>query len=1212
MQENTNYHKNLQSLALPEDTWLYLQHLDSIYIFDPSNEDDNFELTAFNSSASTQTSSDDLPLYKMLDLVYVYNPSNVYDRYPKTSAVVYDIIPTGGLVAGGNPLASITYVNTPTGGLLAGGVGLVGSVYSIASTGGSLASGVASQTITYNEIPTGGLLAGGVGSIPTVHSIASTGGSLAGGVGLVASVYNHNLVLVDPSDEVWLSNHLGLIYIYDNINHDDEFETISYASRFFTLGYSGSVLAGGSSVVARVREHVPTGGSLAGGVGSQTITYNETPTGGSLAGGVASQTITYNITPTGGSRAGGVGLQSFSDVVEVSGGSLAGGIGLETAVYNIVSNNGSLAGGVGLETAVYNIVSNNGLLAGGVGLETFSDVVEVSGGSLAGGVGLETAVYNIVSNNGSLAGGVGLETAVYDIVSTGGSFTGGVGLETAVYSIDTIGGLLVNIVKNIDGTLDSSFYTGTGFDNEVWSIAIQGDEKILCGGFFTSYNGATRNSIVRLNSNGTLDSSFNIGTGFNSPVLSIAIQSDGKILCGGPYTSYNGATRNRIVRLNSNGSLDSSFNVGTGFNAQVLSIVIQSDGKILCGGTFTSYNGRTQNRIVRLNSNGTLDSSFNVGTGFNEQVFDIAIQSDGKILCLGTFTSYNGATRNRIVRLNSDGSLDNSFFVGVGFDGPAASVEVQSDGRILCGGNFTSYNGTNQSGIVRLNSDGTLDSSLSVGTGFNFYIWSIAIQNDSKILCGGSFRNYNGTSQNRIVRLNSNGTLDSSFNIGTGFNSPVLSTAIQKNGNILCGGIFTSYNETIQNRISRLNSTNATLSPNDTVIYNATATGGLLAGGLGLETFNDIVEVSGGSLAGGVGLETAFYTIVSTGGSLAGGVGLETFSDVVEVSGGSLVGGIALESAVYNIAATGGSLAGGAGSETAVYNIVSTGGSLAGGVGLETAVCTIVSTGGSLAGGAGLETAVYTIVSTGGSLASSTSEIELEYNLISMGGVINNGFSLSYFDYNLVSSLDLTANGSAVVDLIFLASGGLIVSPFSLLRQDILTFGGVKVSISSIVSMDFYNFLRDIKYSFEIGQKVYSISNNLSPQKTTISRIILENNVFRYVTPLGDFYSNEISPIEEKDKVLNLNIDNIDSNLKTIESNTSPPLSQGGVVKFADTTQQKDKILNISDKINNLNKHKKPPNPKGGKFVLTLNNSNNLITNNREKIMKKIKQLSGG
>ena len=229
-----------------------------------------------------------------------------------------------------------------------------------------------------------------------------------------------------------------------------------------------------------------------------------------------------------------------------------------------------------------------------------------------------------------------------------------------------------------------------------------------------------------------------------------------------------------------------------------------------------------------------------------------------------------------------------------------------------------------------------------------------------------------------------------------------------------------------------------------------------------------------------------------------------------------------------------------------------------------------------------------------------------------MGGVINNGFSLSYFDYNLVSSLDLTANGSAVVDLIFLASGGLIVSPFSLLRQDILTFGGVKVSISSIVSMDFYNFLRDIKYSFEIGQKVYSISNNLSPQKTTISRIILENNVFRYVTPLGDFYSNEISPIEEKDKVLNLNIDNIDSNLKTIESNTSPPLSQGGVVKFADTTQQKDKILNISDKINNLNKHKKPPNPKGGKFVLTLNNSNNLITNNREKIMKKIKQLSGG
>lgn len=140
---------------------------------------------------------------------------------------------------------------------------------------------------------------------------------------------------------------------------------------------------------------------------------------------------------------------------------------------------------------------------------------------------------------------------------------------------------------------------------------------------------------------------------------------------------------------------------------------------------------------------------------------------------------------------------------------------------------------------------------------------------------------------------------------------------------------------------------------------------------------------------------------------------------------------------------------------------------------------------------------------------------------------------------------------------------------------NIVSTGGV--SISSIVSIDSYNFLRDIKYSFEIGQKVYYISNNLSPQKTIISRIILENNVFRYVTPVGDFYSNEISSIEEKDKILNLNIEN-----------------------------------NISDKINNLNKHKKPPSPKGGKFVLNSNNSNDLITNNREKIMKKIKQLSGG
>ena len=102
--------------------------------------------------------------------------------------------------------------------------------------------------------------------------------------------------------------------------------------------------------------------------------------------------------------------------------------------------------------------------------------------------------------------------------------------------------------------------------------------------------------------------SFNIGTGFNGIVYTIDIQSDGKILVGGNSTLYNGTTSNSIIRLNSNGSIDTSFNIGTGFfNGGVYTIYIQLDGKILVGGYFTTYNGTTSNRIIRLNSNGSIE-----------------------------------------------------------------------------------------------------------------------------------------------------------------------------------------------------------------------------------------------------------------------------------------------------------------------------------------------------------------------------------------------------------------------------------------------------------------------------------------------------------------------------------------------------------------------------------------------------------------------------
>ena len=358
---------------------------------------------------------------------------------------------------------------------------------------------------------------------------------------------------------------------------------------------------------------------------------------------------------------------------------------------------------------------------------------------------------------------------------------------------------------NLDGSLDSSFNPGTGANDEVLTIAIQSDGKIIIGGDFTSYNGTATNHIIRINANGTQDASFNVGTGANSSVFTTAIQSDGKVIIGGSFESYNGSIVNHITRLNSDGSLDVGFYSGTGANNNVSSIAIQSDGKIIIGGGFSNYNGAAINYIARLNTDGSLDSFFTTGTGANSSVSTIAIQSDGKIIIGGGFTSYNGTNRNYIARLNAGGSLDALFNPGTGANFYVLTTAIQSDGKIIVGGMFTSYNGTAINRITRLNGNGSLDGSFNIGTGANGYVSATAIQNNGKIIIGGGFPNFNGTGNNFIIRLNNNGSHDTTFNLGTGANNYVFSTAIQSDGKIIIGGTFTSYNGTGLGSIARLN-----------------------------------------------------------------------------------------------------------------------------------------------------------------------------------------------------------------------------------------------------------------------------------------------------------------------------------------------------------------------------------------------------------------------
>ena len=363
---------------------------------------------------------------------------------------------------------------------------------------------------------------------------------------------------------------------------------------------------------------------------------------------------------------------------------------------------------------------------------------------------------------------------------------------------------------NTDGPLDNSFLLNE-ITGSISTALIQADGKIIIGGSFTSINNTPRENIARLNTDGTLDTSFDPGTGANNTVFTIAKQSDDKIIISGNFTTYNGISQNRIARLNTDGSLDASFNTGTGADNSLNAILIQSDGKILVGGTFfTSFNGTSQNGIARLNTDGSLDTSFTIGTGGNSGVESIALQTDGKIIIGGSFTIFNDISQNRIARLNADGSLDTSFNIGTGTNSSIETVSIQTDGKIIIAGSFNVYNGTSRNGIARLNIDGSLDISFLVGSGTGNgnvarnRVYCSAILPDGKIIIGGDFTSYNGTLQNRIARLNADGSLDSTFNPSTAANDTVLTTSIQSDGKSIIGGYFSTYNGVLRNRIARL------------------------------------------------------------------------------------------------------------------------------------------------------------------------------------------------------------------------------------------------------------------------------------------------------------------------------------------------------------------------------------------------------------------------
>ncbi|HQQ63695.1 MAG TPA: thrombospondin type 3 repeat-containing protein [Pseudomonadales bacterium] len=343
----------------------------------------------------------------------------------------------------------------------------------------------------------------------------------------------------------------------------------------------------------------------------------------------------------------------------------------------------------------------------------------------------------------------------------------------------------------IAGAPDATFQESGSpyFTNAAYAVAIQTDGKIMLGGDFNIVNGITRNRIVRLNSDGSTDASFNTGSGADLYVRAIALQADSKILIGGSFTQVNGTARNRIARLKSDGSLDASFNADTGTIYSIQTIVVQPDGKIMVAGDFTSIGGGiARSKIARLNSDGSLDASFNPGTGANAVAEICSLQTNGNMIIFGGFSAYNGIVKTYIARINAAGTLDIGFNPNI--DNVISDCAVQTDGKLVIGGAFTTVDGIARNRIARLNADGSLDSTFNPGSGTNGNVYSVGLQADGKILLSGNFTTFNGIARSPVTRLNSNGSLDAAFTPPGGITGSAEDIAIQPDGKLLLAGSF--------------------------------------------------------------------------------------------------------------------------------------------------------------------------------------------------------------------------------------------------------------------------------------------------------------------------------------------------------------------------------------------------------------------------------------
>ncbi|HEY1174386.1 MAG TPA: protein kinase [Verrucomicrobiae bacterium] len=367
--------------------------------------------------------------------------------------------------------------------------------------------------------------------------------------------------------------------------------------------------------------------------------------------------------------------------------------------------------------------------------------------------------------------------------------------EPALEELKTVAGANIG-----SGRIDPAFRPGTGANDWIQSAALQPDGKIIIAGRFTQFNGKPRKYIARLLADGSVDESFHPGTGPDKDISQVILQPDGKLLIAGPFDRFNNLSRSGVARLNADGSLDMSFDPGTGGNKAGRRVLLQADGKIILTGFFNKFNGTSRNYLVRLNTDGSVDPDFNATGGPNDSVLSLCQMPDGRIWIGGEFTKVSGKESRHLALLGTNGALAEVSQA----EGPVMELLALPDGMVMAGGGFNRIIGADRNNLARIKQPNALDRAHKLGSGFDGVVRCMTLLPDGGLLIGGEFNRVDTQARRGIARMNANGSINETMDAKLGGTGTVRAIALQPDGGVIVAGDFASSDGTNTTRITRI------------------------------------------------------------------------------------------------------------------------------------------------------------------------------------------------------------------------------------------------------------------------------------------------------------------------------------------------------------------------------------------------------------------------